>query len=86
MSRARPSPAQLPLWELPPDARVSALPPGADRRTERRAAYLDGRAAGAGRGPRRIPWSGLAPTRREQELARSWAAGFSAGNPMRLDA
>lgn len=82
MRRARSSPAQLPLWELPPDARVNALPDDAEPREIRRAAYLDGQTAGAGRVPRMNPWDGLAPTWLECALSRSWARGFSRGNPV----
>lgn len=45
-------------------------------------AYRAGRAAARTREPRRNPYRGDAPTALERVLARMWARGFSAGNPM----
>lgn len=48
------------------------------------AAYRDGRDTAAGRQPRHNPWAGDSPDAAERVLARMWARGYSAGNPMRL--
>lgn len=48
------------------------------------AAYRDGAATATARHPRRNPWTADVDDPIERVLARMWARGYSAANPVRL--
>jgi hypothetical protein len=66
------------------DQHTRALRPDATLVARMAAAYRDGRDTARGRQPRRLPWRADAPDAPTRVLARMWARGYSAGNPVRL--
>lgn len=65
-------------------AHTAALRPGALLEARMAAAYKDGRATAKAREPRVCPWRGDSAASVDRVLARMWARGYSAGNPIRL--
>jgi hypothetical protein len=66
------------------DEHTRALRPGAVLEARMSAAFRDGEATATGREPRRNPWRADDPDAANRVLARMWARGYSAGNPVRL--
>lgn len=66
------------------DQHTRSLRPDAALEARMAAAYRDGRDTARAGQPRRNPWRGEHPDAAVRVLAKMWAKGYSAGNPVRL--